>query len=399
MKFLVGYKMAETLKTTLSLNDKFKFLVLSDIHLGNKKNPTSRIIKNLDTYFENYSKSSRFTKLDAIFIAGDLFDKLLDLESEDYYIILGWLIRLMYFCNDSDIILRILLGTPSHDRHQPKVASILYEAIGRKFDFDYINTLKIERLKKSGLYILYVPDEYNPSTDETLRQVKELMIENSINKVDISIMHGMFGYQAPVKLDKLPLHNENEYLELTKHYICIGHVHNFSVYERIIAQGSFDRMSHGQEEAKGAIVCTIDPVKGDSFEFIENKYSLVYRTIRLKSPDLEKSLTYVQSEIAKLPQGSHIRIIGEKSHPLMQGIKELKVNCLGYTLTAMTTEEEATKEQERLIPTNILDETYIPITIDQTNIVDLVMDQVQSKYSFTGDQILSLRNILEEIKC
>ena len=68
------------------------------------------------------------------------------------------MIRLMNFCHDNDIILRLLLGTPSHDRHQPKVAPIIYSAIAKIFDFEYVSTLKIERLKKSGLYILYVPD-------------------------------------------------------------------------------------------------------------------------------------------------------------------------------------------------------------------------------------------------
>ena len=39
----------------------------------------------------------------------------------------------------------------------------------------------------------------------------------------------------------------------------------------------------------------------------------------------------------------------------------------------MTTEEEDQKAQELLIPKiNILDDTYIPITIDKENIVDLI---------------------------
>lgn len=379
-------------------NNVFKFLTISDIHLGNKKNPTKRIIRNLDTFFENYTSTSRFAKLDAIFLAGDLFDKLLDLESDDYYDILDWLVRLLHFCKDNDIILRILLGTPSHDRHQPKIAPILFAASGGNFDFDYVSTLKIETLKKSGLTVLYVPDEYHPSTEETLRQVKELMTEQHLTQVDIGIMHGMFTYQAPIITDKLPLHSESEYLSLVKGYINIGHVHNFSVYERIIAQGSFDRMSHGQEEAKGAIVCTIDPINGNSFEFIENKDSLIFRTVRLKSDDLEKSTAQVQKELSKIPEGSHLRIVAPKSHELIQGIKQLKVQCLGYNIDVLTTEEEKEKQDQKLIPTNLLDDTYIPITLDSTNIVDLVMEQVEQGYEYSPTEISDLRNILLTIK-
>lgn len=388
----------QILKTTLNSSSPFKFLTISDIHLGNRKNPTKRIVKNLDDYFDNYSPDSKFAKLDAIFIAGDLFDKLLDLESDDYYEILCWLVRLLHFCRSNDIILRILLGTPSHDRHQPKVAPILFEACGKDFDFDYVSTLKIERLKKSGLYILYVPDEYHPSVDETLRQVKELLVQNHISQVDIAIMHGMFTYQAPVINDKLPLHSESEYLSIVKHFINIGHVHNFSVFERIIAQGSFDRMSHGQEEAKGAIVCTIDPIKGNSFEFIENKNALIFKTVRLKSDSMEKSMEQVQKELSKIPEGSNLRIIAPKNHSIIQGIKEVKIQCLGYNIDVLTTEEEKEKEERKLIPSNLLDDTYIPITIDATNIVDLVMEHVGQKYEYNGDQILELRNILQEIK-
>lgn len=387
-----------TLTTSLISESKFKYLVISDIHLGNKRNPTSRIISNLDTYFDNYSKSGKFAKLDAIFIAGDLFDKLLDLESDDYYHVLEWMIRLMNFCHDNDIILRLLLGTPSHDRHQPKVAPIIYSAIAKTFDFEYVSTLKIERLKKSGLYILYVPDEYHPSTDETLRQVKELMAEQGISKVDISIMHGMFGYQAPIKSDKLPLHNEQEYLNLTKHYISIGHVHTFSVYERIIAQGSFDRMSHGQEEAKGAVVCTIDPVNGNNFEFIENKNALIFKTIRVKTKELDKSMAQIQKVLASIPEQSHVRIVADKNNPIIQGIRELRINCLGFNITVLTSEEEAQKAQDLLVPkVTILDDTYVPITIDKENIVELIMNQITTNYEFQNDQVLDLKVILKEL--
>lgn len=377
---------------------KFRFLTISDIHLGNRRNPTTNIISNLDSYFENYTKDSRFANLDAIFIAGDLFDKLLDLESEDYYHIVDWLIRLMYFCHDNDIILRILLGTPSHDRHQPKISSLLYSAIGRDFDFEYVNTLKIERLKKSGLYILYVPDEYHPDVDVTLSEIKDLMAKEGITKVDISIMHGMFGYQAPIKSDKLPLHSEQEYLDLTRYFICIGHVHTFSVYERIIAQGSFDRLSHGQEEAKGAVVCTIDTKHGQSFEFIENKKAMIYKTIRISNKDLKDSIEYIQKKLQKIPQGSNIRIIAPKNNPIIQGIKELKIACLGYNITAMSTEEEKLKEQELLVPKQvILDSSYIPITIDRSNIIELITEQAP-KYNLSGEDILLMNTLLQDIK-
>ena len=45
-----------------------------------------------------------------------------------------------------------------------------------------------------------------------------------------------------------------------------------SVFERILAQGSFDRLAHNEEEDKGGIVVTIDKVNGNhSYRFIKNE--------------------------------------------------------------------------------------------------------------------------------
>jgi DNA repair exonuclease SbcCD nuclease subunit len=61
---------------------KLKYLVLSDIHLGSKNNTTAEIINNLDIFFKNYTQDGEFSELDIIFIAGDLFDRLLDMNDQ-----------------------------------------------------------------------------------------------------------------------------------------------------------------------------------------------------------------------------------------------------------------------------------------------------------------------------
>ena len=97
-----------------TLND-LKYLVISDIHLGHAKNTTQDIIKNLRTYFEDFNDRGFFTELDIIFIAGDLFDRLLDLSNSDVSIIQVWVFDLMRFCARHNIQLRMLLGTPYRD--------------------------------------------------------------------------------------------------------------------------------------------------------------------------------------------------------------------------------------------------------------------------------------------
>ena len=107
--------------------NKISYLVLSDIHLGHNINKTENIINNLQIYFkENYKE---FSKLDMICIAGDVFDKLLVSSSIDFLLATEWLTELIVFCKQHDIILRILEGTPSHDRNQSKVITSIIKKL------------------------------------------------------------------------------------------------------------------------------------------------------------------------------------------------------------------------------------------------------------------------------
>ena len=234
--------------------NNLKWLTLSDVHLGHKRTSTEEILKNLYIFFKDFT-GEVYSDLDFIFIAGDLFDGLLDYSGNDREIhsIKLWLNSIMRFCHKYSIALRILEGTPSHDWKQSFMAVTIYEIIDLPFDFKYVNSLYIEQHSKAT--ILYIPDEWTSSTDTTYKQVKELMNNIHIDSVDIAIMHGAFEYQlrqAPAKVQK---HNEHLYESIVKYAINIGHIHTHSVHGKIIAQGSFDRLAHGEEEKKGAVVC------------------------------------------------------------------------------------------------------------------------------------------------
>ena len=55
-----------------------------------------------------------------------------------------WLTELIVFCKQHDIILRILEGTPSHDRNQSKVITSIIKKLNIELDYKYIDTLYIE---------------------------------------------------------------------------------------------------------------------------------------------------------------------------------------------------------------------------------------------------------------
>lgn len=377
----------------MSVKRKLTYLVLGDVHLGHEKNKTVEIIRNLDEYFGWYTDKSPFANVDAIFIAGDLFDRLLNFPSTDSHEIQLWLGRLMRFCARRKIVLRLLEGTPSHERKQSKISEIIFSFLEDKPDFRYIDTLHVEYIEALGIRVLYVPDEWTASTDLTLRQAKELIANEGVDQVDIAIMHGAFGYQLPMAPATVPRHNEGEYLSLVKHFINIGHVHNFTTYERIIAEGSFDRIAHGEEEPKGGTLMTISP-QGDSFDFVENKRAKIFKTIELRSTDVDKSMEQIRKVLAKIPDDSYVRIKSTKDHPVYQAFEELKTKFPMFNFSKTTKEDE--QDVYDLINAAVtLDASYIPVHIHRDNIVSLVRDAVINKYSLTDAQLGILNSTLE----
>lgn len=381
----------------MSSTTEFSYLVISDIHLGHPRNKTKEIIANLDTFFDNYTAKSQFVNVKIIFLAGDVFDSLLDLSGDDVHEINLWFGRLMDFCSRYNIKLRVLEGTPSHDWKQSKASETVFSLIEKPFDFRYIDTLHIEHIEDMGIHVLYVPDEWNPSTEETFRQVQKLMETMGLQEVDIACMHGMFRYQAPPMAKNIPLHDEASYLGIVKHFINIGHVHTFSYYDKIIAEGSFDRLAQGEEEPKGGVLCTVSAKYGNSFQFIENKGAKIFKTIEIRVKDLEKSLAQINKILSKLPHNSYIRIKAAKDHPLYVAFDELKIKFPMYIFSKASLEEDI---DANAIAAQVvqLDEEYIPITINETNIVPLIMEEVKTKYDLPVKKMELLGRLLEDIK-
>jgi hypothetical protein len=373
------------------MTSNINYLVLSDVHLGHKRNETKFIVNNLDNFL---FKDNDFSYLNIIFIAGDLFDSLLDLSNDDISLSLAWLSRLFHFCHKHSIKLRILEGTPSHDWKQSKEAKTIYHILKLPVDFMYVDTLHIEYLKDLGLHILYVPDEWTSSTKTTFDQVKVLLKENHIQQVDIAIMHGLFNYQMTGVVGNIQKHNEADYLSIVKYFINIGHIHTFSSYERIIAQGSFDRLSHGEEEPKGAVVCTLVENRIDNyFVFIENKLARTFKTIELKSKDLDVCLNKIDKVVKKLLPNSYVRIKANKDHPVYTAFDQIKSKYYELFFSKTSLEDE---EEYLLIKNNLqIDSNYTPLTITKENIKTLLLEQINSKYKLTDKQFTIFDNLLE----
>lgn len=304
--------------------DIIKYLVLSDIHLGHTGNKTEEIVNNLNTFFNIYYKELK--DIDILFISGDVFDRLVSTRSMEYRLIVSWLSNLLLWCKDRNVKLRILYGTPGHDNDQVAGFTDIANKLAPTCDFKYVSNIWIEKMDDLGITVLYIPDEVHPDSEDTWNDVKNLMKEEMVSEVDISIMHGCFNYQLPIK-DLKFMHKESNYLDITKYYINIGHIHTSSCYERILAPGSFDRLTHGEEENKGGLLCKIYKDGNMNFKFLINKNSKIFKTLDYTGKNESYVLKDLDKELKKYPPNSFIRLLVDDDNTL---IKSLKSICNKY---------------------------------------------------------------------
>lgn len=352
---------------------EIRYLVLSDIHLGHPINPTEKISLNIQLFFNRYKEVLK--DIDIIFIAGDIFDRYIPSYKEEYLMATKTLTFILLFCKENNIKLRILEGTPSHDWGQAKTISTIIKELSIDIDYLYIDTLYIEKMKDLNLTILYVPDEYKHNASETLKDIHDLFKENSLTQVDIAIMHGQFHYQIPmVKLESS--HDEEELTKLVKHYISIGHIHTHSSKGKILAQGSFDRLAHNEEEDKGGVLVSIKG-KEDEWVFLKNSNAMLFKTYDLRDKDLDSIVQELQKIQKNLPLGSSIRFLVNDKDKFISKLKEFKKITTGYNFKVHVPDVKSISKADKLLESV----TLKAFSINEDNIRELVASELDALIS------------------
>tara|TARA_B100000929_G_scaffold272901_1_gene244822 strand:+ start:2448 stop:3572 length:1125 start_codon:yes stop_codon:yes gene_type:complete len=359
----------------------------SDVHLNHRKTSTQHILKNLSKAFPS---DPTFGNYDIIFIAGDFFDSLMHLPEPDVIDIRIWINRFLRMCKRYDVVLRVLEGTPSHDWKQSRLFTHINEIAEIGADVKYAETLSIEYIERFGINVLYVPDEWNPECDDTWLEVKQLLRERGLEKVHFSVMHGAFDFQLPSHISA-PTHDPERYLSITEFLVFIGHVHRFATHDRIVSAGSFDRLTHGEEEPKGHVDATVYQDGRYEITFVENKGAKLYKTFKCTGMEVNKALRYLDGEIKKLPQDSHIRIEAARTDAILANLQLLKSKYPEYNFTPKHDKETEPKKQ------TVIDirETYQPVPITRNNIEKLLLDRLKEK-GVTSEQLARAEELLNE---
>lgn len=309
-----------------------KIALLSDVHLGHRKTPADEIIRSLKVALPDNETTST---LDAIFITGDLFDRFLNLPSEEVFEIHAFIAYLLRVCKRRDILLRVLEGTPSHDWKQSRLVENINVDAGIDADAKHVSELSIETVDRFGMTLMYIPDEWSSDNDDTYRQVLQLLADYGLEQVDFVLMHGAFGYQLPSHVN-VPTHDPDRYADIARHYVFCGHVHKPSQYRNILVPGSFDRLAHGEEEVKGSWIIEVVEGGDDHLTFVENKTAKIYRSIDVSSLSQDEAFDRIETIVNDLPFGSHIRIVATGDDPVAATIEVLRKNYPNYQWSSKT---------------------------------------------------------------
>jgi hypothetical protein len=349
-----------------------KIAVVSDIHLGHRTTPTSSIIENLEAAFPDNSETAM---LDIIFLAGDVFDDRLNLPQEDVWEIELWIANFLKRCKKHRIMVRVLKGTSSHDWDQSKAFMIINQLADIGADLKYIDDLSIEYIEQYGISVLYVPDDLEGGPDKTLSRVHNLLKANELEQVDYAIMHGQFEYQLPEHVHA-PKHNSEAYMKIVKRLIFIGHVHTYSSFmDMIFAQGSFDRLAHGQEEAKGHLRATVYDDGHFEMVFKETVNAKKYVTIDLNGLDTDESIQKIDSIVSGLPDDSFVRVFAKAGHPVLKNTIELVRRHPTHHWSSKEDKDKKEEEEDKFTD----DTQFVTVNITPENVGPMLLDRIASR--------------------
>lgn len=339
--------------------------IFSDIHCG-KSDLTRKIVSTMISFF--VKKKDILSKLDTIVLSGDVFDKMLTTNSVDYKLSLSLISLIVSFCRRHKIRLRVLEGTPSHDNKQMASVSSILSEIG-DIDYKYIDTLSIEVV--DGKTCLYLPDKFKETGEEIQEAITAKLKEHKLTKVDLIFAHGNFSYQLPAAKLKSAL-DENFFLDITNYYIVIGHIHNRSVWKRIIAPGSFERLEHGQTIDKGMVILNLGKdIDTSSFQFVDNEDAMLFDTIDLIDVDIKEAYKKVKKHIKDrgMTEDDSLRIIAS-----IEDYASLEKRLLEDGVVVRITRFQ---EKQKVTFTNITKETTIDkvevISITEKNIFEMLL--------------------------
>lgn len=341
--------------------------------MGHANTPTSHVIACL---YDIFPDNMLTQQLDIIILAGDVFDRQLQLAEDVVFEIHQWMCSFLALCKKYDITLIVLEGTPSHDWKQSEWFNQINLEYNIGADVYYAKTLDIAYFEKFGIDILFIPDEWSGSCEDTKQQVIDLLKQKNLAQVDFTVMHGVFPHQMPKHVhNRIDMHDPVYYSQITKRIVFVGHVHLTSQWENIISAGSTTRLAHGEEGPKGhfRIVSRED---SNQIDFIVNKRAMKYLTVDATDKAAQEVKDLLKQTIALLKnQVGAIRVLCRSNDPAVEIVSAIKENTplINWSVT------KPKKETKLTLLSNGGVKEIQKLVLNKNTLCDMLLARVESK--------------------
>lgn len=233
-----------------------KIVAVSDLHFGNPRINAENLYKKLRKFLYPELEDTHL-----IFICGDIYDQLLTVNSKSHRYASQFISDLFAISAKTGMQVRILHGTFTHDRDQLSVFETLSIPKAR---FKIINNIECEEINEfwsskgqinQSIKVAYLPDNlpYKKS-DEAIQHLSRVMTCLGWLHVDVLVGHGTFEHVIPPESGHKPscLYKVEQFNRIVPNGpIIMGHIHTPGRKWNVYYCGSFERMSHGEEETKG----------------------------------------------------------------------------------------------------------------------------------------------------
>lgn len=361
------------------------FKSFHDVHCFHHNVPSEEILGKLGKTLTDDVLSS----LDAILIPGDFFDRLMFLPNEEVWFVKSWVRQFLLRCKQFNVKIKLLEGTPSHDRKQGVMFTFENESI--QADLYYAQKIELEYDKDLGLWILYIPDQMG-TPEFVYDEVLKLYQQNNIEQAGICLLHGQFDYQFPSWM-KISCHNSQMWNGLVKYFTVAGHIHNRSQQGNIYVAGSFDRLKHGEEEPKGHldIELTEESLK---VNFIENQDAHLFKSVSVEGLAMEEATTVINDFVKDFPPNTFVRVICLPTDAIRESLNSLRKTY--PTLRWTILEKEGETEQKSF---ELVEDGFDAVEITKDNFLFFVERELNEKHShLTPKQQQAVLKLAEEFK-
>lgn len=385
------------------MDEQFKYLKIvatGDWHLGSPRLVSENFYNELKKILYPELKDAHL-----LILTGDIYDQLLTVSSKAHKYAARILKDLLVFSARTGMQIRLLHGTYSHDRDQLDVFKAL-EVPGSRFAV--VKEIFCEELKdfRNGfsepdvkLRVGYLPDNlpYKNSTD-AVEHLKRNMTVLGWTDLDMVVCHGAFEHVIPEDSSHTPpcLYSLDQFDNILHGPMILGHIHTPGRFKNAYYCGSFERLSHGEEEDKGFYVFTREVESRNSWHarFIRNPHATAFITIIPQGNDIPAiTQNYIDQVDEKFPvRRGYVRVL--QSNPEVRAILH-KVTSTNFPEISYSSRSTGDKENISLQITDITLETFDDVRPNKNNLGGLVY-QFLEEHQILGD--LTKESVVEHVE-